>query len=232
VGAALHHDPRRNPFSKSRALVMLGMPGAGKGTQAREISREFGVPEISTGAILREAVEQRTPLGLAVQPIIDSGDLVPDQLVTALVEERIGKPDCVRGFVLDGFPRNLDQAAILDQMLQARNWGTVQAIYIHVDPGVLFKRLTGRRECPRCSLIYNIYLNPPREPGVCDKDGTPLIQRKDDSEEVIRNRFKEFESQTRPLIEQYRSRNLLYEVDGSGEQRSVTEQIFRLLRGR
>jgi adenylate kinase len=232
VGAGLHRDLPQSAFGKSRALVMLGMPGAGKGTQAHEISREFGVPEMSTGAILREAVEQKTPLGLAVQPIMESGELVPDRLVAALVEERIGKPDCARGFVLDGFPRNLDQASFLDQLLQARDWGTVQAVYIHVDPGDLFKRLTGRRECPSCGLIYNIYLNPPRQPGVCDKDGTRLIQRKDDSEEAIRKRFKEFESQTRPLIDQYRERNLLYEVDGSREPRIVTEQIFRLLRER
>jgi adenylate kinase len=230
VGAALHHELPQSAISKSRAVVMLGMPGAGKGTQAREISQQFGVPEISTGAILREAVDQKTPLGLAVRPIIEAGDLVPDRLVAALVEERIGKPDCARGFVLDGFPRNLDQASILDELLQTRNWGNVLALYIRVDPGALFKRLTGRRECPKCGSIYNVYLNPPRVAGVCDKDGARLIQRKDDSEEVIRKRFKEFESQTRPLIEQYRKRNLLYEVDGSGEPRSVTEQIFRLLR--
>jgi adenylate kinase len=232
VGAGLHHDLPQSAFSKSRALVMLGMPGAGKGTQAREISREFGVPEISTGAILREAVEEGTPLGLSVQPIMESGELVPDHLVAALVEERIGRPDCARGFVLDGFPRNLDQASFLDRLLQARNWGAVQALYVHVDPGVLFKRLTGRRECPSCGSIYNVYLNSPRQPGVCDKDGTRLIQRKDDSEEAIRIRFKEFESQTRPLIEYYRARNLLYEVDGSREPRSVTDQIFRFLRER
>jgi adenylate kinase len=232
VGAALHRDPPQNAIGNSRALVMLGMPGAGKGTQARELSREFGVPEISTGAILREAVEHETPLGLAVRPIMESGDLVPDRLVAALVEERIGKSDCVCGFVLDGFPRNVDQASMLDQLLQDRNCGSVLAIYLQVDPGVLFKRLTGRRECPRCGSIYNIYLNPPREAEVCDKDGARLIQRKDDSEEVIRNRFREFESQTRPLIEQYRDRNLLYEVDGGREPGSVTEQIIRFLRER
>ena len=230
MGAALHHELPQSAISKARALVMLGMPGAGKGTQAREISQEFGIPEISTGAILREAVDHKTPMGLAVRPIIEAGDLVPDSLVAALVEERIGKPDCARGFVLDGFPRNLDQASILDQLLQARKWGNVLALYIRVDPGLLFKRLTGRRECPRCGRIYNIYLNPPREAGVCDQDGARLIHRKDDSEEVIRNRFKEFESQTLPLIEQYRNRKLLFEVDGSGEPRSITERIFRLLR--
>jgi adenylate kinase len=209
---------------------MLGMPGAGKGTQATEISREFGVPEISTGAMLREAVEQRTPVGLAVQEVMESGQLVPDRLVCALVEERTARRDCARGFILDGFPRDLEQASFLDELLQSRNWGNVLALYIRVDPELLFTRLTGRLECPRCGSIYNVYLNPPKSPGVCDKDGSGLIHRKDDSEDSIRRRFSEFESQTRPVIERYRSRNLLHEVDGNREPRSITEEIFQLLR--
>jgi adenylate kinase len=229
VGAALHHDSG-SAFSKSRALAILGLPGAGKGTQAREISREFGVPEISTGAMLREAVNQRTPLGLAARPIMESGKLVPDDLVCSLVEERTANPGCARGFVLDGFPRNLEQASFLDQLLQARNWGTVLALYIHVDAESLFKRLAGRQECPACGSLYNIYLNPPRRAGFCDKDGSRLVQRKDDSEDTIRRRFGEFECQTRPVIQRYRDRGLLCEVDGNLEPRSVTQQIFRFLR--
>jgi adenylate kinase len=230
VGAALHLEWPQSTFAKSRALVMLGMPGAGKGTQATQIASEFGVPEISTGAMLREAVEQKTPLGLAAQSIMEAGQLVPDDLVCALVEERTARADCAHGFILDGFPRDLNQASFLDHLVQARNWGSVLALYIHVDPQLLFKRLTGRRECPTCGTIYNVYLNPPRAAGICDKDGSRLIRRKDDSEDAIRRRFSEFESQTRPVIEWYRSRNLLHEVDGNRDPKSVTEEVFQLLR--
>ena len=230
MGAALHHDSPQNVFSRSRALVMLGLPGAGKGTQAREISREFSVPEISTGSMLRDAVSQGTPLGLKARSIMESGQLVPDPVVYDLVAERTLKPDCLGGFILDGFPRNLEQASFLDQLLQARNWGASQALYIQVDEAALFKRLVGRRECPVCGTLYNIYLNPPRRPGLCDEDGSELIQRKDDSEEVIRRRFSEFKSQTLPLIERYRRLNALFEVDGNQEPRSVTQQVFRFLR--
>lgn len=209
---------------------MLGLPGAGKGTQARAVSGEFGVPSISTGAMLRDAVDQKTQVGQSASPIMESGQLVPDRLVCDLVEERIANPDCERGFVLDGFPRNVHQGLFLDRLLEARGWGTVLALFIQVDSEALFKRLAGRQECPTCGTIFNIYLNPPRWAGVCDKDGSRLIQRKDDSEETVRRRFNEFESQTRPLIERYRSRDLLREVDGNGEPRSVTQQIFRFLR--
>jgi adenylate kinase len=230
VGAALHHELPQSVFCKTRALVMLGLPGAGKGTQARAVSREFGVPAISTGAMLRDAVGQKTPVGLEARPIMESGQLVPDRLVCALVEERTAEPDCERGFVLDGFPRNLEQGLFLDRLIEARGWGTVLALYIQVDAEALFKRLAGRQECPTCGTIYNIYMNPPRRAGICDKDGSRLVQRKDDSEETVGRRFSEFESHTRPLIERYRSRGLLREVDGNGEPRSVTQQIFRFLR--
>jgi adenylate kinase len=230
VGAALHHDSPPTLFARSRALVMLGLPGAGKGTQGRETSREFHVPEISTGAMLRDAVSRQTQLGLTARSLMESGQLVPDQLVCSLVEERTLKPDCAGGFILDGFPRNLEQASFLDHLVQDRKWGNVQALYIHVDPATLWKRLVGRRECPVCGSLYNIYLNPPRRPGLCDRDGAGLIQRKDDSEEAIRRRFNEFECQTRPVIERYRERNLLHEVNGNGEPRSVTVQIFRFIR--
>lgn len=230
MGAALHHDRPQNAFAQYHALVLLGMPGAGKGTQAGEISAKFGVPEISTGAMLREAVERRTSLGLTAQEAMEAGKLVPDELVCALVEERTTRPDCARGFILDGFPRNLEQASFLDQSFKTRNWGTVLALYIRVDPHVLFRRVTGRLECPTCGSIYNIYLNPPQRAEICDKDGSRLIRRKDDSEDAFHRRLREFECQTQPVIERYRHQNVLCEVDGNRDPKSVTKEVFRLLR--
>lgn len=217
-------------FRRAGTLLMLGLPGAGKGTQAHEISQEFGVPAISTGVMLRDAVHQHTPLGLKARPIMESGQFVPDALVSSLVEERTAKPDCAHGFILDGFPRNLDQAAFLDQLLRVRELAPALALYIHVDPDVLFKRLAGRRECPTCGAVYNVYLSPALRQGLCDRDGSDLIQRKDDCAETIRMRFSEFESQTRPVITHYREQGALYTVEGNREPHSVTEEIFRLLR--
>jgi adenylate kinase len=225
VGAALHPDR-----SRPCAVVMLGPPGAGKGTQARQISQKFGMPDISTGEILRDAVNAKTALGVKAQPIMEAGQLVPDNLMSAVVEERISKPDCAGGFILDGFPRNLEQAAFLDRTLARKGCADVLALYINVRPDVLVKRLSGRQVCPVCGTVYNREGNPPRTPGVCDRDGAALTQRKDDAPEVVLERLKEFERQTQPVIGHYRAQNVLREVDGNLGPQAVTEQVFSLFK--
>jgi len=214
---------------KSQALIFLGAPGAGKGTQAREVSRHFSIPQISTGDMLREAVRNQTPLGLAAKARMEAGELVPDEVVCGLVVERIEQPDCARGFILDGFPRTLSQARFVDRMLQAKGKGDPLVFDIRVDRDLLVKRLTGRRTCSVCGQIYNIYFNPPRVEGICDKDGGKLLQRADDSEESIRQRLVAYEQQTRPLIDYYRTRGVLQEVDGNRSPEAITGELIDFL---
>ena len=230
MGGGLHPDPRVRGLMKAQALVVMGPPGAGKGTQVREISRELGIPAISTGEILRDAVEKKLPVGLAAQATMESGGLVPDELVCSLVEGRIAQPDCGSGFIADGFPRSLIQAEFLDALLLRKGIGRVAALNIVVQPTALLKRLSGRRMCPRCGAIYNVFLNPPQQEGVCDRDGGLLVQRKDDGESVILNRLREYERQTEPLIEYYRRSGLLQEVDGNRGPGEVTAAILRILK--
>jgi adenylate kinase len=214
---------------RSQALIFLGAPGAGKGTQAREVSKHFSIPQISTGDILREAVRNRTPLGLAAKVKMEAGELVPDDVVCGIVEERIGEPDCEKGFILDGFPRTLAQAEFVDRMLQAKGRGNPLVLDIEVDRDLLLKRLTGRRTCSRCGEIYNVYFNPPRVEGVCDKDGEKLLQRADDSKETIRQRLVAYKKQTSPLIEYYRRKGALHEVDGSRRPELVANELIDFL---
>ena len=214
---------------KAQALIFLGPPGAGKGTQAREVSRHFSIPQISTGDMLREAARNQTPLGLAAKAKMEAGELVPDEIVCGIVEERISQPDCRRGFILDGFPRTLAQAEFVDRMLRAKGKGEPLVIDIKVDEDLLLKRLTGRRICPLCGEIYNVYFNPPKVDGLCDKDGGKLWQRPDDEEDAIRQRLVEYEMQTRPLIDYYRKKGLLKEVDGNLEPESITKELIDFL---
>jgi len=214
---------------RSQALIFLGAPGAGKGTQAREVSKHFSIPQISTGDMLREAVRNRSPLGLAAKAKMDAGELVPDELVCRLVEQRIGQPDCQRGFILDGFPRTLAQAEFVDRMLQAKGRGNPLVLDIKADRDLLLKRLTGRRTCSLCGELYNVYLNPPRVDSVCDKDGGRLLQRADDSEETIRQRLAAYEKQTSPLIDYYQSKGLLQEVDGNRRPEFIAKELIDFL---
>ena len=214
---------------KWQALIFLGAPGAGKGTQAREVSQHFSIPQISTGDILREAVRNQTPLGLAAKAKMEAGELVPDEVVCGIVVQRIDRPDCQRGFILDGFPRTLAQAQFVDDMLQAKGKGNPLIIDIKVDHDLLLKRLTGRRTCALCGEIYNIYFNPPRVEGICDKDGGKLLQRADDSEETIRQRLVAYERQTRPLIDYYRNKGLLHEVDGNRRPEAIAAELIEFL---
>jgi adenylate kinase len=214
---------------RSQALIFLGAPGAGKGTQAREVSKHFSIPQISTGDMLREAVRNRTPLGLAAKAKMEAGELVPDEVVCGIVEQRIGQPDCQRGFILDGFPRTLAQAEFVDRMLQAKDRGNPLVFDIKVDRDLLLKRLTGRRTCSLCGELYNVYLNPPRVEGVCDKDGGKLLQRADDSEDTIRQRLVAYEKQTSPLIEYYRKKGVLQEVDGNRKPEAIARELIDFL---
>ncbi len=215
---------------RAQALIFLGAPGAGKGTQAREVSKAFSIPHISTGDILREAVKKQTPLGLAAKAKMEAGALVSDEVVCGIVEERIAEADCRKGFILDGFPRTLGQAKFVDEMLRKKGRGNPLVINLRVDEEILLKRLTGRRTCSVCGEIYNVYFNPPKKEGVCDKDGGKLLQRADDNEATIRQRLAAYGNETAPLIDYYRSRNLLHDVDGNREPEVIARELVEFLR--
>ena len=216
---------------QAQALIFLGAPGAGKGTQAREVSNQFAIPQISTGDMLREAVKKQTALGMAAKAKMEAGELVPDEVVCGIVEERISEPDCAKGFILDGFPRTIAQAEFVDRMLETKGRGNPLVLNIKVDQDLLMKRLTGRRTCSVCGEIYNVYFNPPKQEGVCDKDGGKLTQRADDNEETIRQRLVAYEKQTSPLIDYYRQKNLLHDVEGDKEPEVIAEGLCKFLKG-
>ena len=215
---------------RAQALIFLGAPGAGKGTQAREVFKVLGFPQISTGEILREAVKKGTPLGQAAKAKMESGELVPDEIVCGIVEERAEEPDCREGFILDGFPRTIPQAEFVDRMLETKGRGQPLVLNIAVDQDVLMKRLTGRRTCSVCGEIYNVYFNPPKVEGICDWDGGQLTQRADDNEESIRQRLVAYDRQTRPLIEYYRKKSLLRDIEGNREPEPITGDLIALLK--
>lgn len=214
---------------KSRAVILLGAPGAGKGTQAREVSHRLGIPHISTGDMLREAVKGQTPQGQAAQSMIDAGGLVSDEIVCGIVEERLRRADCAQGYILDGFPRTLVQARFLDRFLQSSGKWEPLALNIRVDRELLIRRAAGRRTCSVCGEIYSVYFRPPRRDGVCDLDGGELIHRSDDYEETIRQRQVAYENQTRPLIDYYRERDYFRDVDGNAEPQAITSQLCDFL---
>jgi adenylate kinase len=199
-------------------VILLGAPGAGKGTQAKLIAGRYGIPQISTGDILRDNVARGTELGKKADPIMKSGAYVPDELVLPMVADRLSRPDCDRGFILDGFPRTVGQAAWLDKYLASRRFGgqALAPVVMNIEVGYnqLLQRLTGRRSCPVDGKIYNIYSQPPQREGVCDTCGTRLVQRKDDEEEVISKRLKEYEAQTLPLVDYYRQQGHLHRLNG------------------
>lgn len=191
-------------------LIIFGPPSAGKGTQAQRLSKEYGLPQVSTGDLLREAVAKQTPLGVRIKSYLDTGKLGPDDLIVQLIKERVSKPDCANGYLLDGFPRTMGQAEELDKMTDID-----LVLNIVVDHESLVERAVGRRICRKCNAVYNVKSNPPREPGVCDKCGGELIQRDDDKEETVRNRLKVYQEQTAPLIEHFQKKGNLVDIDGS-----------------
>jgi len=215
---------------KAQALILMGAPGAGKGTQARALSTRFGIPHISTGDILREAARKRTALGLAAQQKMDAGELVPDRVVCGLVRERISQADCRKGFILDGFPRTIGQARYLDKLLRLKQRANPLVLNLRVDHDLLIKRLSGRRTCPVCGEIYNMFFHPPKNDELCDRECARLIHRADDNEEAIRQRLVAYEQETKPLINYYQQRHLLHDVDGKGEPDALARQIGAFLK--
>ena len=211
-------------------IILLGAPGAGKGTQAKHIVDRYSIPQISTGDLLRENVKLGTELGKKAKAIMDRGELVSDELVCDMVAERLSRPDCARGYILDGFPRTCPQAEWLDGYLSARGSKLpVRVIKIAVDYDQLLKRLTGRRTCPVCNTIYNIYFNPPKVANTCDHDGATLSLRKDDNESSISERLKAYENQTLPLTDYYRARNALTEINGDAPPEKVSADVLAAL---
>ena len=210
-------------------VLLLGAPGVGKGTQAKLLMAAYGIPQISTGDILRANISNGTPLGKQAKALVDQGTLVSDELVNQMVADRLAQPDTRRGYILDGFPRTLNQAIWLDAQLAADSTILpVVAISIVVDYDHLLKRITGRLISP-AGRIYNIYSNPPRVPGICDVDGSALIQRPDDSEAVFTARMKTFENQTAPVVEHYRNQGRFQEIDGDHSVEQVTTSITNAL---
>jgi adenylate kinase len=204
-------------------LVLLGAPGAGKGTQAKKLIDKYGIPQISTGDLLRAAVAAGTALGKEAKSVMDKGELVPDRVVLGMVEERLKQDDCKKGYILDGFPRNTAQAAALDTMLDALKMPLTAALSVDVPLDDLMKRLTGRRTCKGCGQMYNVYFNAPKKEGVCDKCGGALFQRDDDKEETIKKRLDVYSTQTAPLFDYYKKKGILSSVSGTGS----IDEIFK-----
>jgi adenylate kinase len=210
-------------------IILLGPPGAGKGTQAKKLTSNFGVPQISTGDILREAVKAGSQMGLKAKSYMDAGELVPNEVVMGIVEERIQEPDCQKGFLLDGFPRNTAQAGALSDMLDKRGFRIDHVICIQVDNQELIARLVGRRTCRNCMAPYHIQFNQPKVGGKCDKCGGELYQRDDDREEAIRSRLETYERETEPLIRYYSQRETLRPVDGLGSPAEIYDRIRQVI---
>jgi len=208
-------------------LAFLGPPGAGKGTQARDLSREWGVPHLATGDMLREALAARTALGLEAKRFMDQGTLVPDEVIIGLMRERLAKLDAAKGFIVDGFPRTIAQAEALARLLKDAGQALDAVIFFDVSEEELLRRLTGRRVCRQCQTTYHLVSAPPQKPGVCDRCGGELYQREDDRAETVRRRLEVFARQTAPLLDYYRQRNLLTTVAGEGPIDSIRQAIRR-----
>lgn len=212
-------------------ILLFGPPGCGKGTQSPLISKLLGIPAISTGEILRSEVNAGTPLGKAVADILASGGLVSDELVNRLLMSRIEKPDCGNGFVLDGYPRTVEQAKFLDSLLERKGFSRPTVLSFHAKDSVLIERLTSRRQCPACGRIYNLLFQPPLKPNLCDVDNMPLARRKDDTPEVVKQRLVAYEQLTRPVIDYYRDADF-QAISADRPSTEVFRDIEAILRAR
>lgn len=212
-------------------VLLLGPPGVGKGTQSDNITHEFNINKISTGDILRDAVKNETEVGLEAKQYMVSGELVPDSIILKIIDVRMKDPDCSNGFILDGFPRTIPQAEGLDSILEKAELKIDKVLCLKADEENIINRMTSRRVCKTCGKVYNTISLPPAKDGICDNDDTKLIQRTDDKEETIRNRFDVYRKQTEPLINYYKNKNLLFEVDSNGSIDEIKNNIFNLLRG-
>jgi adenylate kinase len=210
-------------------LILLGPPGAGKGTQAQKIMDCYHIPQVSTGDILRAAAKESTPLGMRAKAFMDKGQLVPDEIAIGIIEERLKAKDCDPGFILDGFPRTIPQAEALQPILTKIGKKIDYVINIEVSPEELVRRLTGRRTCKHCGAMYHLLFHPPKKEGICDRCAGILYQRADDKEETIRTRLKEYEKQTTPLIQYYQGKKTLRTIQGVGGPDQIFDQIAHLL---
>lgn len=212
-------------------LILLGPPGAGKGTQAKLLSKKYDIPQISTGDILRTAIKDQTPMGLRAKSFMDSGALVSDEVVVGIVEERLTQADCNKGFILDGFPRTVVQADALKKTLQALGKGIDHVISIVVDENDILERITGRRTCRNCGKGFHLRFDPPKVAGICDECGGELYQRDDDSEVTIRKRLDVYAAQTAPLVAYYGNEALLRTVSGTGSIDDIQQKMVQMVEG-
>lgn len=210
-------------------IVLLGPPGAGKGTQAKLIVQKYNIPHISTGDIFRKNIKEMTPLGIKAKEYIDKGQLVPDELTVEIVKDRIKQDDCKNGFLLDGFPRTVAQADALNDVLSELGTKLDYVINIKVDENNLIERLSGRRVCPKCGASFHVVFNPPKVEGVCDYCGAEVVQRADDSEETVKNRLSVYNKQTQPLIDYYTKNGLIKNINGEQDINDVFEEICNVL---
>jgi adenylate kinase len=210
-------------------LLLFGPPGSGKGTQSRLITNWLGIPAISTGDMLRSEIQGGTKLGEAVRCIMTSGGLVGDDLVNEMLAHRVAQPDCLNGFLLDGYPRTVYQAEFLDRLIAERSLPKPIILHLDVPLDALQGRLTSRRQCPKCGTIYNLLHQPPKKAGLCDNDGTPLITRRDDQDEVVRERLRTYEAQTRPVLAHYQDRKHYYQIRGDRSPQYIFEAITGII---
>lgn len=211
-------------------IVLLGAPGAGKGTQAKLLIEKFGMPQISTGDLLRAAVAAGTELGKQAKAVMDKGELVPDSVVLGMVKERLSQPDCKKGYILDGFPRNTSQAEALDKMLADMDMPITSAVSVDVPLEDLMKRLTGRRTCKSCGQMFNVFFSAPAKEGVCDKCGAALYQRDDDKEDTIRKRLEVYEKSTAPLAAYYAGKGIMKSVQGTGDINAIFTKMCEAIK--
>ncbi len=210
-------------------VVLLGLPGAGKGTQASRLTKRTGLPHVTTGELFRENIRKGSALGMKAQPFVENGLLVPDEVTIGMLLDRISQPDCAQGWMLDGFPRNLEQARALDRALAEQGRQISKAVYIKVDTEELVRRLAGRWNCPQCAAVYHEVTQPPGTPGVCDKCGSRLYQREDDKPEVVRRRLQVNVENMKPLLEHYRAQGKLTEIDGQRDPDAITRDLAPVL---
>jgi adenylate kinase len=210
-------------------VVFLGAPGAGKGTQAKFLEGQLGVPHVSTGDILRKAVSDKSPIGKKAVQYMDKGKLVPDDLILELMGKQFSRESCLGGFVLDGFPRTIPQASVLEEMLKNHGLQLEHVLFIQVPLDAIIRRLEGRRTCRNCGKLYHLVFDPPSREGICDGCHNDLYQRKDDKKETITARHDVYQAQTAPLVEYYRERGLLREIDGQANAEEIKGRIFQAL---
>lgn len=211
-------------------ILLIGAPGAGKGTQAEKLSQTLKIPRITTGDLFRQAVEEKSALGEKVKDILERGALVGDEIVLELMQERMSKPDAMAGFILDGFPRTMGQAEGLEKWLEKKERRLNRVIALEVTDKEVVARISGRRQCTKCGVVYHVTANPPAKENICDACGGPLIQRKDDCESTVRHRLDVYKKETAPLLSYYEKRGLLEKVDGSGSVEKIFSTIRSLIR--